>query len=116
MKRTTAASCAPKLWRDAGNTACRRAIVSKFGVFPGEFAYRIIGRADRKRTAVMVLEVMPEAAEQYGLQALRLGGLVEYPERRPHMPHFATDDVADDCGHFGNAEEVPPSRPIALAR
>src|SRR6516225_9724119 len=32
------------------------------------------------------------------------------------MPHFATDDVADDCGHFRNAEEFRPGRPVALAR
>jgi hypothetical protein len=41
-----------------------------FGVYSGEFAYRILGCADRERAAVMVLEVMPEAAEQDGLQAL----------------------------------------------
>ena len=87
-----------------------------FGVSSGEFAYRILGCADRERAAVMVLEVMPEAAEQDGLQALRLGCLVEHPERRPHMPHFVADDVADDCGHFDNAEEFRPSRSVALAR
>jgi hypothetical protein len=64
----------------------------------------------------MILEVMPEAAEQDGLHALRLGGLVEHPERPRQMPHFLTDDVADDRGHFGNAEQFRPSRPVALAR
>jgi hypothetical protein len=32
------------------------------------------------------------------------------------MPHFVADDVADDCGHFDNAEELRPSRSVALAR
>jgi hypothetical protein len=85
-----------------------------FGVSSGEFAYRNIGCADRERAAVMVLEVMPEAAEQDGLQALRLGSLVEHPERRPHMPHFVADDVADDRGHFDNAEEFRPSRSVFM--
>jgi hypothetical protein len=31
------------------------------------------------------------------------------------MPHFVTDDVADDLGHFGDAEEIRPSWPVALA-
>ena len=79
-------------------------------------AYRVVGRADRERAAVMVLEVMPEAAEEDGLQALRLGGLVEHPERRPHMPHFVADDAADNRSHFVNAEEFRASRTVALAR
>ena len=29
---------------------------------------------------------------------------------------FVADDVADDCGHFDNAEEFRPSRSVALAR
>ena len=32
------------------------------------------------------------------------------------MPHFVADDAADDRGHFDNAEEFRPSRPVALAR
>src|SRR5258708_878294 len=64
----------------------------------------------------MVLKVMPQAAEQNRLIALRLGCLVEHPERRPHMPHFVADDVADDRGHFDNGKEFRPSRPVALAR
>jgi hypothetical protein len=98
---------------------CRVAPCDRFevlGVFSGEFAYRIVGRANRERAAVMVLEVMPQAAEQNRLIALRLGCLVEHPERRPHMPHFVADDVADDRGHFGNGEEFRPGRPVALAR
>jgi hypothetical protein len=34
-----------------------------FGVSSGEFVYRILGCADCERALVMVLEVMPEAAE-----------------------------------------------------
>src|SRR5262249_20826149 len=77
---------------------------------------RIVGRADRERAAVMVLEVMPEAADQDGRQALRLGCLVEHPERRPDRPHFVANNAAYDCGHFDNAEEFRSGRPVALAR
>ena len=31
------------------------------------------------------------------------------------MPDFVTDDLADNCGHFENAEEFRPSRLVALA-
>jgi hypothetical protein len=57
---------------------CRVAPCDRFevlGVFSGKFAYRIVGRADRERAAVMVLEVMPQAAEQNRPNALRLAAL-----------------------------------------
>ncbi len=32
------------------------------------------------------------------------------------MPHFMTDDSANDRGHFSNGEELRSSRSITLAR
>jgi len=38
-------------------------------------AYRVVGRADRERAAVMVLEVMPEALSRMGSRPCALAAL-----------------------------------------
>ena len=85
------------------------------GLVSGELAHRIVGSADRKRASVIVFEPISQPAQHDRLSALRLGGFVEQPEWRPHVPHFVTDHAADDRGHFVNGEECRPSRPVGLA-
>ena len=104
MKRAKAASRAPKLWRDSGIAAWRRAIVSKSSAsFPVSSRIVSLGAPTATRRGHGLGVCLRPLSRM--LIALRLGCLVEHPERRPHMPHFAADDVAHDRGHFGNGEE-----------